>query len=103
MEHPVILFQGHCEGSSSSSETELSRCLEDVGVSARDTRDFQGRGRFLVYQPEFLLVPGKLPWTEKHWSSSKYLSKEVHYVYTQGSKNSISWWTKSIKLFALVQ
>ena len=51
--------------------------MEDVGVYVTDTRDSRGRARFLVYQPEFLLVPGKLPWTEKYWTNSKFASKEV--------------------------
>ena len=37
----------------------LCRCLRNLNVSAADSRDSLGRGRFFPYQPEKHLHPGE--------------------------------------------
>ena len=71
------LLKGKCGKSATSEDTALGKCLVDVGVNVLDTRDHELRGRFLMFMPESLLVPGNLPWSESFWRESKYLSPEV--------------------------
>ena len=78
------LIKGDCTPNTMSGDAMLGRCLSELGIEAIDTRDSRGRARFLVYQPEFHLIPGNLPWTNSFWSESKYVSPEVsvrwHYL-----------------------
>ena len=71
------LVKGHCPKSGSTEDLTLGSCLEEIGVAPQDTRDALGRARFLMYQPESLLVPGNLPWSEKIWAQAKFPSGEV--------------------------
>ena len=75
------LSKGHWPPSSANGETSLGRCLLDVGVVTMDTRDELGRERFLMFQPETLLIPGNLPWTSSFSTSSKYGIKEVSWCF----------------------
>jgi len=63
-------IQGHCAESSSKGDQELGRCLADIGIYPVDTRDNEGRSRFLPYDPESHLIPGKrsLTFWEGHGS-----------------------------------
>ncbi|CAN7995570.1 unnamed protein product, partial [Ixodes hexagonus] len=44
-----------------AEDVELGFCMEQVGVSARDSRDALGRHRFLALRIESHLIPGHLP------------------------------------------
>ncbi len=71
------LSKGHCRKSQAAGDYKLGQCLLEVGVEPLDSRDNRGRARFLMYQPEMLLVPGNLPWSENFWTNSRYVSGEV--------------------------
>ncbi|CAI5443512.1 unnamed protein product [Caenorhabditis angaria] len=38
-------------------DVEIAKCLENVGVEAADTRDAEGRHRFMAFEPEKMLKP----------------------------------------------
>lgn len=71
------LAKGHCSGSSHSGDQSMAQCLSELGVQAQDTRDHLGRATFLAFRPESHLVPGSIPWSQKYWTESSYLSAEV--------------------------
>ena len=39
-------------------DVELGRCLNNLGVVAGDSRDSQGRKRYMPYTPKHNLIPG---------------------------------------------
>jgi hypothetical protein len=73
------LVKGHCAESSSAGDVTLAQCLGEAGIYAADSRDHLGRSRFLMFQPELLLVPGLLSILDnlQFWSRSKYPVPEV--------------------------
>ena len=72
--------KGHCPPQGLRAAAALAQCLAEQGVYPHDTRDRQGRGRFLMYQPELLLVPGNIPWSDGFWMHTKYMSNEVSHI-----------------------
>ncbi len=55
------------------------KCMSRLNVSAMDTRDAQGRGRFFPFFPEQHIFPGKV--TKDYWycQAIYYPAKEVKY------------------------
>lgn len=56
-------------------DIEISRCLENVGVKATDTRDAHGRGRFFPLGPEFHLFPNHKDKNFWYWNYTYYPTK----------------------------
>lgn len=76
----TVILKGQCRPSSFAEDVSLGTCLGGIGIGVEDTRDVYGRGRFLMFHPESLLVKGNLPWTESFWARTKYPSPEVRYL-----------------------
>ncbi|KAL1258681.1 hypothetical protein QQF64_009258 [Cirrhinus molitorella] len=66
---------GRCKHFSSVEDMALGRCMETMGVKARDSRDPNQWKTFNPFGPENLLIP---PGNEKHvWGYSYYKPKRV--------------------------
>ena len=61
-----------------AEDLEMGTCLQRVGVYAADSRDDQGRDRFLPFTPIHHLVPGMIPKDNWFWDFNYYPAKEVH-------------------------
>ena len=57
-------------------DVELGRCLNNLGVVAGDSRDSQGRQRFMPYTPHHHLIPGAIPQDSWYWSFQYYEEEE---------------------------
>ena len=52
--------------------------MSSLNVSAMDTRDSKGRGRFFPFVPEQHLFPGKVNKDYWYWNAIYYPTKEVY-------------------------
>lgn len=57
----------------------LGKCLANVNVTAADTRDAEGRGRFFPFVPEHHLIPGHTSPDSWYWKYVYYDTKEVSF------------------------
>lgn len=62
------------KGNNGPEDVEIGKCLQNVNVTAGDTRDENGRGRFFPMAPENHLVPE--PITSWYWSHIYYPTKD---------------------------
>ncbi|KZS02144.1 Uncharacterized protein APZ42_000934, partial [Daphnia magna] len=49
-----------------AEDVEMANCMEKLNVSAMDTRDSQGRGRFFPFGVNFHYFPGEI-YADVHW------------------------------------
>lgn len=60
-----------CKLNGDSEDMQIGRCLQDVGVVAGDTRDFQGHHRFLPVSPLEMFPE----WPPGHWLENYFYFK----------------------------
>ncbi|XP_032783415.2 glycoprotein-N-acetylgalactosamine 3-beta-galactosyltransferase 1 [Daphnia magna] len=61
-----------------TEDVEMANCMEKLNVSAMDTRDSQGRGRFFPFGVNFHYFPGEI-YADVHWYWNA-----IYYPPTQG-------------------
>ena len=54
----------------------MGRCMENVGVKAGDSRDDEGKNRFMPIALEHLLIPGSIPKDSWYWDYIYYKEEE---------------------------
>lgn len=55
--------------------------MSRLNVSAMDTRDSKGRGRFFPFVPEQHIFPGKVTKDYWYWQAVYYPPKQVEYYF----------------------
>lgn len=53
-------------------DVEVGKCMENVNVTAGDTRDSEGRGRFFPFMPRLHLHPELIGSDSWYWNYSYY-------------------------------
>lgn len=77
---PLAIFSLWTSASNSTSLASFyvtGKCMSRLNVSAMDTRDAKGRGRFFPFFPEQHIFPGKVTKDYWYWQSIYYPAKEV--------------------------
>ncbi|XP_046454474.1 glycoprotein-N-acetylgalactosamine 3-beta-galactosyltransferase 1-like [Daphnia pulex] len=69
----ILLCRHDHEG---AEDAEMGKCMSRLNVSAMDTRDSQGRGRFFPFFPEQHIFPGKVTKDYWYWQAIYYPAKE---------------------------
>lgn len=67
-------------GSSGHEDVDIGQCMEDLNVTAGDTRDKFGRGRFFPFVPEHHIVPGNLDTNFWYWKYIYYPVDQVYFI-----------------------
>ena len=73
-----------------AEDAEMGKCMSNLNVSAMDTRDSKGRGRFFPFIPEQHLITGKPTKDYWYWTSIFYPVKEVKYLLIYKSVTSLN-------------
>ena len=61
-----------------AEDAEMGKCMSNLNVSAMDTRDSKGRGRFFPFVPYQHLFPGKPTMKFWYWTYIFYPVKKVN-------------------------
>nr|CAH0099549.1 unnamed protein product [Daphnia galeata] len=69
----ILLCRHDHEG---AEDAEMGKCMSRLNVSAMDTRDSQGSGRFFPFFPEQHIFPGKVSKDYWYWQAIYYPAKE---------------------------
>ena len=54
----------------------MGKCLNNLGVKTGDTRDEEGKKRFMPLHPEHHLIPGHIPKDHWFWGYEYYQEEE---------------------------
>lgn len=68
--------KGCSKANGGAEDVEMGKCMEAVKVTAGDSRDPLGRGRFFPFVPEHHLIPGHVNKDFWYWKYIYYDSKE---------------------------
>ena len=55
-----------------NEDVEVGHCMNNLGIEAVDTRDDEGRKRFMPFVPEHHLIPGHIPNDSWYWQYEYY-------------------------------
>nr|CAH0107413.1 unnamed protein product [Daphnia galeata] len=55
-----------------AEDLEMGKCMEKLNVSAMDTRDSNGRGRFFPFSPDLHYFPSEIPQDSWYWQNIYY-------------------------------
>ncbi|XP_068140314.1 glycoprotein-N-acetylgalactosamine 3-beta-galactosyltransferase 1-like [Drosophila tropicalis] len=76
--NPEICYTGISE----AEDVEIGLCMENLNITAGDSRDSTGRGRMFMSSPEWHLVPPKFNTTFWYWSFKYYKDDDVSFTFT---------------------
>lgn len=59
-----------------TEDYEVGKCLQNLGVHPKDSRDSEEKERFHPFMPEHLLIPGIIPRTDWYYEYNYYPTRE---------------------------